>query len=135
MRQRIWKPPTPAIPRLPSGPPRGAPARRSRQCAQRARLRVDPYSRADRFVADWQKLDQQRHAASRGGDREAVKRVSNEMGAMAKSLERDAQMESVLRGRKAELGIGRDTGRELARDLARSVGIGIERGRDLGMSL
>jgi hypothetical protein len=100
-----------------------------------ARLRVDPYSRADRFVADWQKLDQQRHAASRGGDREAVKRVSNEMGAMAKSLERDAQMESVLRGRKAELGIGRDTGRELARDLARSVGIGIERGRDLGMSL
>ena len=53
---------------------------------------------------------------------------------MAKSLERDAQVESVLRGRKQELGISFETGRQLSHDLASSVGIEMGRGRDLGMS-
>lgn len=51
---------------------------------------------------------------------------------MAKSLERDAQVESLLLGRKRELGIDMDTGRNLARDLANSVSF--DRSRDLGMS-
>jgi hypothetical protein len=54
------------------------------------------------------------------------------MAGMAKSLERDAQVESLLRGRKQELGLDFDTGRKLAHDLAGSVGI--EMGRSLGMS-
>src|SRR3546814_8183481 len=58
--------------------------------------------------------------------------MSEQMAGMAKSLERDAQMESVLRARKPELGLHIETGRQLSHDLASSVGIEVARG--LGMS-
>ena len=54
------------------------------------------------------------------------------MADMAKGLERDPQVESLLRSRSRELGLGiserqdRNIGRELSRDLNRD--------RDLGMS-
>ena len=51
---------------------------------------------------------------------------------MAKSLERDAQVESLLRGRSRELGINFDPGRSVVRDLADSVPF--DDGRNLGMS-
>ncbi|WP_257544709.1 Ti-type conjugative transfer relaxase TraA [Sphingopyxis sp. DBS4] len=97
-----------------------------------AEIRTDPAKRADRFVEGWRQLGKQREGLKRDGDVRGVRKVSEQMAGLAKSLERDAQMESVLRGRKQELGISIDTGRQLSHDLASSVGI--ERGRDMGMS-
>ena len=54
------------------------------------------------------------------------------MAGMAKSLERDAQVESLLRGRTRELGIDAAMGRSVARDLADSVSF--DHGKSLGMS-
>ncbi len=56
-----------------------------------------------------------------------------EMGNMAKSLERDPQMESLLANRKRELGIAFDSGRSLGRELAFTHGIDFGRGRGLGL--
>jgi Ti-type conjugative transfer relaxase TraA len=97
-----------------------------------AELRADPFQRADRFVEGWQQLRQAQDELRRDGDFRGAKRVGQEMAGMAKSLERDAQVESLLRGRREELGIDVDMGRSLARDLADSVPF--DHGRDLGMS-
>ena len=60
------------------------------------------------------------------------KAIHSEMAAMAKSLERDPQMESILAIRKAELGITIDTGRRLGAELAFNHGIDFGRGRGIG---
>ena len=52
---------------------------------------------------------------------------------MAKSLQRDPQLESLLANRKAELGIRMDSGRRLGAELAFCHGIDITRGRGLGL--
>lgn len=103
-----------------------------RAMSQEAELRADPYSRADRFVEGWQQLRQAQDELRRDGDFRGAKRVGQELAGMAKSLERDAQVESLLDSRKQELGIDVDMGRSLARDLADSVPF--DHGRDLGMS-
>lgn len=69
----------------------------------------------------------------RDGDVNGARQVSSRMADMAKGLRRDAQVESLLRGRARELGINAELGRDLARDLAASVTM--ERSRSLGMSL
>ena len=68
-----------------------------------------------------------------GSDSKGARQVSSRMIDMAKGLERDAQVESLLRGRTRELGIKTELGRDLARDLAASVTM--ERSRSLGMGL
>jgi Ti-type conjugative transfer relaxase TraA len=95
-------------------------------------IRTDPAKRADRFVEGWRELRQHRDELRRDGDTRGAGKVSEQMAGMAKSLERDAQMESLLRPRRAQLGIDMDTGRSLARDLAASATF--ERARDLGLS-
>lgn len=60
-------------------------------------------------------------------------RLTNRMADMAKGLERDAQVESLLHGRTRELGIKTELGRDLARDLAASITM--ERSRSIGMGL
>lgn len=97
-----------------------------------AEIRADPFQRTDRFVEGWQQLQQARAELQRDGDFRGAKRTAQELAVMAKSLERDAQVESLLLGRKRELGIDMETGRSLSRDLANSVSF--DRGRDLGMS-
>ena len=97
-----------------------------------AELRADPFQRADRFVEGWQQLRQAHEDLRRDGDFRGAKRVGQEMAGMAKSLERDAQVESLLRGRTRELGIDAAMGRSVARDLADSVPF--DHGRNLGMS-
>ncbi|MFA7596195.1 MAG: Ti-type conjugative transfer relaxase TraA [Novosphingobium sp.] len=99
-----------------------------------AEIRTDPDKRADRFVEGWRQLHQHREELQRDGDFRGARKVSEQMAGMAKSLERDAQVEALLRNRKQELGIDFDTGRKLAHDLAGSVGIEMARGHDLGMS-
>ncbi len=100
-----------------------------------AEIRIDPFQRADRFVEGWQQLQRQREELVRDGDFRGAKRVSQEMAGMAKSLERDAQLESVLGLRSRELGleISRDMGRSLSRDLASSIPF--DQVRDLGRGM
>ena len=98
-----------------------------------AEMRIDPAKRADRFVSDWQRLGQARTTMQRDGDTNSAKRVSGRMADMAKSLERDPQVESLLRNRARELGIDKDIARDLSRELAASVSF--ERTRSIGMSL
>jgi hypothetical protein len=105
--------------------------------AQEARVRADPNLRADRFVERWQGLNAQRDELYRAGDMTGREKIGKEMVGMAKSLERDPQMESVLRDRTRDLGleIGMERGRqmgggELGRQLTQELGIG----RDRGMS-
>jgi hypothetical protein len=59
-------------------------------------------------------------------------RSAREMGNMAMSLERDPQMESLLEGRKKQLGISMDfdSGMRLGRQLALSHGLGRGRASD-----
>lgn len=99
-----------------------------------AEIRTDPDKRADRFVEGWRQLSQHREELQRDGDFRRARKVSEQMAGMAKSLERDAQVESLLRSRKQELGIDFDTGRKLAHDLAGSVGIEMGRSHDHGLS-
>ena len=98
-----------------------------------AEIRADPVQRADRFVGDWQRLGQARTVMQRDGDTKGAREVSSRMADMAKGLGRDAQVESLLRGRTRELGIKTELGRDLARDLAASVSM--ERSRSIGMGL
>jgi len=112
-------------------PDRAAPARRALQLE--AELRADPGRRADRFVDRWQKLDQTSQRQYQAGDMSGYRSTRAEMGNMAKSLERDPQMESILAGRKKDLGIGIDSGRSLGRELAFTHGIDLGIGRGLGL--
>src|SRR3546814_18346564 len=79
--------------------------------AQEARVRADPNLRADRFVERWQGLKQERDRLYRADDMAGRERTGNEMAGMAKSLERDPQVELVLRNRTRELGLEIGMGR------------------------
>src|SRR3546814_14634260 len=75
----------------------------------------------------------------RAGDMSGRERTGKEMAGMAKSLERDPQVELVLRNSTRELGleIGMGRGRgmnsgELGRELARGFGIGMGGGMSRG---
>lgn len=96
-------------------------------------IRVDPVQRADRFVNDWQRLGETRAVMRQRGNDNGAVRIAGRMADMAKGLERDPQVESLLRNRTRELGLGKDIGRELSRELAASVSF--ERTRSIGMSL
>lgn len=98
--------------------------------AQEARVRADPHLRADRFVERWQSLRAEHERHGRAGDRGGRDKAGAAMADMAKSLERDPQMEMVLRGRTRELGLemGRDHGRDLSRQLTQQLGLGRDRG-------
>jgi Ti-type conjugative transfer relaxase TraA len=96
-------------------------------------LRIDPGRRADRFVEHWQKLDQTSLRQYQAGDMSGYKATRSAMGDMAKSLERDPQLESILANRKRELGISFESGRRLGHELAFTHGIDLDRGRDLGI--
>jgi hypothetical protein len=96
-----------------------------------AEVRADPRLRADRFVERWQGLERQRSALHRAGDMTGAGQVKDRMGAMAKSLERDPQVESLLRARRPELGLPAEIGRSIGQGLSNYLGLG--RGRGLGL--
>jgi len=95
-----------------------------------AEMRIDAAQRADRFVAEWQQKSRQLHALNRTGDYEAIHRAQDGMIGMAKSLQRDPQLESLLRNRVRDLGIGSSGGESLSHDLQRIPALW--RGRGLG---
>ncbi|MFG1287262.1 Ti-type conjugative transfer relaxase TraA [Xanthobacter versatilis] len=96
-------------------------------------IRTDPERRAGQFVERWKKLDQQRQRQYSDGDYAGYKATRVQMGDMARSLERDPQLESLLAARRKELGISLNTGRSLGRELAQSHGIDFDRSRGLGI--
>jgi hypothetical protein len=96
-------------------------------------LRTDPGRRADRFVERWQKLDHTSLRQYQAGDLAGYKSTRSAMGDMAKSLERDPQLESILANRKQELGIAFESGRRLGIELAFTHGIDLGRGRGIGI--
>jgi Ti-type conjugative transfer relaxase TraA len=98
--------------------------------ARENQVRLDPNLRAERFVERWTGL-KARHAELGGWQHaEARRKVEARMKAMAKGLGRDSQVESLLSGRRKELGLSSPSpGRNLAQDLARSLGIGRGLGR------
>ena len=100
-----------------------------RAMALEAELRIDGARRADQFVAAWQQNVRRLHALERSGDYDAGDRVRNNLTDMAKSLHRDPQLESLLRNRVKDLGIGKVSGSSISHELLNSPGL--SRGRGL----
>jgi Ti-type conjugative transfer relaxase TraA len=94
-------------------------------------LRIDPSRRADRFVERWQELGHTSQRQYQAGDMSGYRSTRSAMGDMARSLERDPQLESILDNRKRELGIALESGRRLGLELAFSHGIDLGRGRGI----
>ncbi|BCG88265.1 hypothetical protein MesoLj113c_43750 [Mesorhizobium sp. 113-3-9] len=94
----------------------------------RTGMDIDPGRRADRFVERWQKLDRTGRAQYQAGDMSGYKSTRSAMSDMAKSLERDPQLESLLANYKKALGIQVESGRRLGVELAFNHGIGSGRG-------
>jgi hypothetical protein len=106
-------------------------ARAVRALQLETELRIDPGRRADRFVEDWQKLDQASLRQYQAGDISGYSATRSAMGDMARGLERDPQLESLLDNRKRELGIAFESGRRLGLELAFTHGIDLGRGRGI----
>src|SRR3954447_21388244 len=111
----------------------GNSARAIRALQLETELRTDPSHRADRFVERWQKLDHTSQRQYQAGDIAGYKAARSAMGDMAKSLERDPQLESILANRKRDLGIAFESGRQLGQELPFTHGIDIGRGRGIGI--
>jgi Ti-type conjugative transfer relaxase TraA len=94
-------------------------------------MRINPGRRADRFVEDWQELGHTSQRQYQAGDISGYRATRSAMGDMARSLERDPQLESLLENRKRELGIAFESGRRLGLELAFTHGIDLGRGRGI----
>jgi hypothetical protein len=84
-------------------------------------------------VERWQKLDHTSQRQYQAADMSGYRATRSAMGDMAKSLERDPQLESILANRKRELGISFESGRQLGQELAFAHGIDLGRGRGIGI--
>ncbi len=120
-------------PELASEAATGRTARAIRALQLETELRTDPQRRADRFVERWRELGQTSQRQYQAADMSGYKATRSAMGDMAMSLERDPQLESILAGRKRDLGIGVELGRRLGLELAFSHGIDLGRGRNIGL--
>ncbi|ESZ66078.1 Ti-type conjugative transfer relaxase TraA [Mesorhizobium sp. C120A] len=99
----------------------------------RTGLDTDPGRRADRFVERWQKLERTSQGQYQAGDMSGYKSTRSAMSDMAKSLERDPQLESLLTNHKKALGIQVESGRRLGVELAFNHGMGLGRARGIGI--
>jgi Ti-type conjugative transfer relaxase TraA len=102
-----------------------------RAMATERTVRLDPAARAERFVEDWRGLQAKRAELGVSYQTaDARKAIEGRMKAMADGLGRDAQVESILRGKKLELGLGK------ARDMPGvSMGDALVRSLTLGRSI
>jgi hypothetical protein len=96
-------------------------------------MRINPGRRADRFVERWQELGHTSQRQYQAANMSGYRATRSAMGDMARSLERDPQLESLLENRKRELGIAFESGRRLGLELAFTHGIDLGRGRGLGI--
>ncbi|CDZ41633.1 Ti-type conjugative transfer relaxase TraA [Neorhizobium galegae bv. officinalis] len=96
---------------------------------------ADPNVRAERFVKDWQDLGGQREKTA-GWRPELVKArgaIEEQMRGLVQKLERDPQVETILRGRGKELGLNpyRHQNEKVSQDLKQSIA----RGPSLGLGM
>ena len=96
-------------------------------------IRQDPVRRADVFVQRWQALDRQRRMLLRDREDTRANTIGDRMSGMAKSLERDPQVESILRNRRVQLGLNSAGGAGVGRELADMIGRSRRRGLNIGM--
>ncbi|MHA6767003.1 Ti-type conjugative transfer relaxase TraA [Sphingobium ummariense] len=121
-------------PTLASEAARGSANRAIRALQLETELRTNPELRADRFVSRWNELSASADRHYAAGNMDAHKSARSAMANMAKSLERDPQLESLLAIRKAQLGITMmDSQRKLGAQLAFEHGLDLGRGRGLGL--
>lgn len=101
---------------------------------ERAAL-ADPGVRAERFVERWNQLKAERRTLTTGWHVEARQKVEAEMRGLARTLERDPQMESLLRNRRQDLGIDRSPRESagLSHELEQSLTRGRSQNLGLGM--
>jgi hypothetical protein len=91
-------------------------------------IRIESGRRADRFVSEWQQQSRRFHALERAGDVVAADRSRASMLAMAKGLQRDPQLESLLRNRRFELGLKPQSSGSLSHELAEHLSLSRSRG-------
>jgi hypothetical protein len=94
-------------------------------------IRTNPAMRADRFVTDWQRPHRQRDQAFQSDNYSRANAATSSMGVMAKQLERDVQVDSLLRNRRIELGLHTRGSGGIGRELTEYLGLG--RGRGIGI--
>jgi Ti-type conjugative transfer relaxase TraA len=97
----------------------------------------DPNIRAERFVNRWQELQGQRQELRGWQHDDARAKVEGQMNSMAHSLERDPQVDSILRNRRQELGIGQQQrrGQSIAHELQEEMTRGQRLSRGIGMGM
>ncbi|MFZ5667002.1 MAG: Ti-type conjugative transfer relaxase TraA [Pseudomonadota bacterium] len=94
-------------------------------------MRIEAQARADRFVHEWQTRSRQLQRLRQNQDYLTAEKVEGRLAEMAHSLERDPQLESLLRSKRPELGLDAMRGKSLSQDLAdwlspsRSRGLGL----------
>jgi hypothetical protein len=96
-----------------------------------AELRTSPERRADRFVEDWQKLARAHRSLRHAGNEAGARAIGQQMSALGKSMERDAQAESLIRKRLPQLGIPAREGASLSQTIQDWLGRSRSRGLEL----
>ncbi len=104
----------------------------AREMETERQIRIDPEKRAGRFVEQWQGMKEARASMERAGDHEGAERLGKRMESIAGGLQRDPQLESMLRVRAPELALSIKQGRSIGQELAQSIQP--NRDRDHGMS-
>ncbi|WP_093663460.1 hypothetical protein [Sphingomonas gellani] len=99
-----------------------------RAMALEAELRASPEKRADRFVEDWQTLAKAHRTFRHAGDDAGARAIGQQMGAWGKSLERDAQVESLVRKRLPKLRIPASGGNSISHNVQEWLGLSRSRG-------
>ncbi len=79
----------------------GRPQAAIRAMALEAELQADPAKACGQFVARWNTMHKEAERAYVAGDMAGRKAIQNQMAAMARSLERDPQLESILAGEES----------------------------------
>lgn len=107
-----------------------------RGLSQERQALADPAVRADRMVGRWKTLTEQHNRLRGWQHADARKALEQRMQETAREIARDPQMESHLRYRRKELGLGREQTREqgrdsLSRELERKFQRGLERDRGI----
>jgi hypothetical protein len=102
-----------------------------RQMVLETEMRTNPERRAERFMGDWRKLSREREAHRFNFDEAGVRSAEAGMTAMGKQLQRDPQLESLLRPRARELGIESGSGGSLSHTI--QEWLDRSRRRDIGL--
>lgn len=97
-----------------------------------AEIRTNPTLRAERFISQWNKLKDTHEQCKQNYDHRGQECAKSGMEDMARQLERDPQIESILRNKKIELGLSaeRSSGGGISFELIEYL----ERDRGRGLS-